>query len=262
MSLRVVLGLPLAPDKRLAERIKLKEFDQEVDSGVRAGHKLFFESCLPVEILAKRGSDALAFGPLRPVGLVDPRTNKRPYAVVQLRQDNVAATLYNLVGFQTNLSFSAQKRVFRMIPGLENAEFVRYGQMHRNTFLNSPILLRPTMQFKQRKDLLFVGQITGIEGYAGCIATGLLGGINAAMLLQGKQAITLPDTTMIGALCRYITNADAENFQPMKANFGVLPPLEGQRKLKKHLRKAAYSQRSLTNLEKYIEKRQIAHSHS
>lgn len=227
-----------------AERIELRSFEETIKSGVKAGQ--FFEGCLPVEIIAERGLDSLAFGPMRPVGLRDPRTGKRPYAVVQLRQDNLAGSLYNMVGFQTNLKFPEQKRVFRMIPGLENAEFLRYGQMHRNTFIASPRLLRPTLQFRGRGDLFFAGQITGVEGYMGNIATGLLAGVNAARLLQGEQPLTLPQTTMLGALCHYVTHADLKDFQPMKANFGILPPLEG--KVHKRERGRAYAERALADL--------------
>ncbi len=227
-----------------AERIELRSFEEAIKSGVKAGQ--FFEGCLPVEIIAERGLDSLAFGPMRPVGLRDPRTGKRPYAVVQLRQDNLAGSLYNMVGFQTNLKFPEQKRVFRMIPGLENAEFLRYGQMHRNTFIASPKLLRPTLQFRRRDDLLFAGQITGVEGYMGNIATGLLAGINAARLLHGEQPLTLPPTTMLGALCQYVTHADLKDFQPMKANFGILPPLEA--KINKRERGRAYAERALADL--------------
>ena len=207
-----------------AERIELRAFEEAIKSGVKAGH--FFEGCLPIEIIAERGLDSLAFGPMRPVGLRDPRTGKRPYAVVQLRQDNLAGSLYNLVGFQTNLKYPEQKRVLRLIPGLESAEFLRYGQMHRNTFIASPKLLRPTLQHIQRQDLFFAGQITGVEGYMGNIATGLLAGINAARLVQQAEPITLPQTTMLGSLCHYITHADLKDFQPMKANFGILPALD------------------------------------
>lgn len=230
-----------------AERIELHGFERQLESGVRAGH--FFEGCLPVEIIARRGPQALAFGPMRPVGLTDPRTGKRPYAVVQLRQDNLAGTLYNLVGFQTNLKFSEQKRVFRLIPGLEKAEFVRYGQMHRNTFIAAPRLLRPTLQFYRRDDLFFAGQITGVEGYMGNIATGLLAGLNAARLLQGKTLLSLPATTMFGALVHYITHADLRDFQPMKANFGLLPPLEPTVRTG---RGAAYAKRALCDLDLYL----------
>jgi len=227
-----------------AERIELRSFEDAIKSGVKAGH--FFEGCLPIEIIAERGLDSLAFGPMRPVGLRDSRTDKRPHAVVQLRQDNLAGSLYNLVGFQTNLKFPEQKRVLRMIPGLENADFLRYGQMHRNTFIASPKLLRPTLQANQRDDLLFAGQITGVEGYMGNIATGLLAGINAARLYHKQQPITLPQTTMLGALCHYVTHADLKDFQPMKANFGILPSL-GVR-INKRERGKAYAERARIDL--------------
>jgi methylenetetrahydrofolate--tRNA-(uracil-5-)-methyltransferase len=230
-----------------AERIELRSFEEAIKSGVKAGH--FFEGCLPIEIIAERGPDSLAFGPMRPVGLRDPRTGKRPYAVVQLRQDNLAGSLYNLVGFQTNLKYPEQKRVLRMIPGLENAEFVRYGQMHRNTFIASPKLLRPTLQHNQREDLFFAGQITGVEGYMGNIATGLLAGMNAARHARGEAPITLPQTTMLGALCHYVTHADLKDFQPMKANFGILPPLASTAKMGKRERGRAYAERALADLE-------------
>jgi methylenetetrahydrofolate--tRNA-(uracil-5-)-methyltransferase len=229
-----------------AERIELRAFEEAIKSGVKAGH--FFEGCLPVEIIAERGLDSLAFGPMRPVGLRDPRTGKRPYAVVQLRQDNLAGSLYNLVGFQTNLKFPEQKRVLRMIPGLENAEFLRYGQMHRNTFIASPKLLRPTLQHITRDDLFFAGQITGVEGYMGNIATGLLAGVNAARILHNEEPITLPQTTMLGALCHYVTHADLKDFQPMKANFGILPPMEFLSKIGKRERGQAYAERALEDL--------------
>ena len=230
----------------LAERIELRSFEEAIKSGVKAGH--FFEGCLPVEIIAERGIDSLAFGPMRPVGLRDPRTGRRPYAVVQLRQDNLAGSLYNLVGFQTNLKFPEQRRVLRLIPGLENAEFLRYGQMHRNTFIASPKLLRPTLQYIERDDLFFAGQITGVEGYIGNIATGLLAGINAARLHHHENLITLPSTTMLGALCHYVTHADLKDFQPMKANFGILPPLEAASKIGKRERGQAYAERALADL--------------
>src|SRR5574339_409088 len=229
-----------------AERIELRAFEAAIRSGVKAGH--FFEGCLPVEIIAERGVDSLAFGPMRPVGLRDTRTGKRPFAVVQLRQDNLAASLYNLVGFQTNLKYSEQKRVLRLIPGLEDAEFLRYGQMHRNTFIASPKLLRPTLQHIRRDDLFFAGQITGVEGYMGNIATGLLAGLNAARLHHHEEPITLPQTTMLGALCHYITHADLKDFQPMKANFGILPALEIDSKMGKRERGKAYAERALEDL--------------
>jgi methylenetetrahydrofolate--tRNA-(uracil-5-)-methyltransferase len=231
-----------------AQRIELRAFEEAIKSGVKAGH--FFEGCLPVEIIAERGIDSLAFGPMRPVGLRDARTGKRPYAVIQLRQDNLAGSLYNLVGFQTNLKFPEQKRVLRLIPGLENAEFLRYGQMHRNTFIASPKLLRPTLQHRHRPDLLFAGQITGVEGYMGNIATGLLASINAARLHQQQEPITLPQTTMLGALCHYVTHADLKDFQPMKANFGIFSPLGS--KVPKRERGRAYAERALADLESMI----------
>ncbi len=209
-----------------AERIRLHEFEMIINAGVIAGPAEFFEGCLPVEILAQRSPKALTFGPMRPVGLKDPRTGHRPYAVLQLRQDNLANTLYNLVGFQTNLTFPEQRRVFRMIPGLEQAEFVRYGQMHRNTFIASPLVLHPTLQFATKPDLLFAGQITGVEGYMGNIATGWLAGTNAARLLHGQEPLILPISTMLGSLVHYVTHAPLRDFQPMKANFGLLPPFE------------------------------------
>jgi methylenetetrahydrofolate--tRNA-(uracil-5-)-methyltransferase len=228
-----------------AERIPLRGFERE--------DKRFFEACLPVEVIAGRGHEALAFGPMRPVGLRDPRTGQRPYAVVQLRQDDLAATLYNLVGFQTNLRWNEQARVFRMVPGLERAEFVRYGQMHRNTYINSPALLDPTMAFRARKGLFFAGQITGTEGYVGSTASGYVAGLNAARLVHGREALVLPPTTMIGALCRYVTTPQ-DDFQPMKANFGLLPPLDQQVRGKRH-RHQSYAERSAQDLERFARER-------
>lgn len=236
----------------VAERIELKSFESDLESGVRAGAHHFFEGCLPVEIIAQRGHKALAFGPMRPVGLTDPRTGKWPHAVVQLRQDNLAGTLYNLVGFQTNLKFSEQRRVFRMIPGLKEAEFIRHGQMHRNTFIYSPALLLPTLQFRQREDLFFAGQITGVEGYVGNFATGLLTGWNAARLVRGRKPLQLPPETMLGALCHYVTHASPSDFQPMKANFGILPSLDDQVRRNKRQRAAAYAQRALCELDRFL----------
>lgn len=229
-----------------AERIELRAFEEAIKTGVKAGH--FFEGCLPIEIIAERGLDSLAFGPMRPVGLRDPRTGKRPYAVVQLRQDNLAGSLYNLVGFQTNLKYPEQKRVLHLIPGLEKAEFLRYGQMHRNTFIASPKLLRPTLQHIERDDLFFAGQITGVEGYMGNIATGLLAGINAARVYRNEAPVILPQTTMLGALCHYITHSNLKDFQPMKANFGILPPLEGTTKTGKRERGKLYAERALADV--------------
>ena len=237
----------------VAERIALKSFEEAVKSGVRAGAHRFFEGCLPVEIIAERGHQSLAFGPMRPVGLTNPRTGRRPHAVVQLRQDNLAATLYNMVGFQTNLKFPEQKRVFQTIPGLEKAEFVRYGQMHRNTFVSAPELMHPTLQFRKRADLFFAGQLTGVEGYMGNIATGLLAGWNAARVISGLSPLVLPQTTMLGALCHYVTHASLADFQPMKANFGILPPLApAVRPKKKRQRAVAYVERALKDLEAFL----------
>jgi methylenetetrahydrofolate--tRNA-(uracil-5-)-methyltransferase len=234
-----------------AERIPLRDFEAEIEQGVKAGVDKFFEGCLPVEIIARRGPRSLAFGPMRPIGIKDPRTGKGAYAIVQLRQDNLAGSLYNLVGFQTNLTYQEQKRVFRMIPGLENAEFVRYGQMHRNTFIAAPKLLLPTLQSRTRPDLFFAGQITGVEGYMGNIATGLLAGWNAARLHAGQEPVTLPNDTMLGALCHYITHADLKDFQPMKANFGILPPLTLDRRIGRRERSRLYAENALRSLEKF-----------
>lgn len=185
----------------------------------------FFEGCLPVEELARRDRLALAFGPLKPVGLIDPRTGKRPFAVVQLRRENQSGTMYNLVGFQTRLKRSEQERIFRLFPGLEQAEFLRYGSIHRNTFLNSPEILSPTLQTKKRASLFIAGQLTGVEGYVESIATGLLAGINATRLAQNGLPFIPPETTILGALVKYLTTSN-QNFQPMNANFGLLPPLD------------------------------------
>ena len=242
-----------------AERIALAEFEQSLETGVNAGNHQFYEGCLPIEILARRGERTLAFGPMRPVGLFDPHTDSRPYAVVQLRQDNIAASLYNLVGFQTNLTYSEQQRVFRMIPGLEKAEFVRFGQMHKNTFIFSPSQLMASLQHKQRRDLFFAGQITGVEGYVGNIGTGLLAGINLARVLDGVDPIILSPETMLGALCHYVANAVSADFQPMKANYGLLPTLSGisgvenpNNTRSKSERAALYRERSLLQVQQII----------
>ena len=223
-----------------AECIELRQFEQMDER--------FFEGCLPVEVIAGRGDKALAFGPMRPVGLRDPRTGERPFAVVQLRQDNLAGTLYNLVGFQTNIKWPEQRRILRMIPGLEEAEFVRLGQMHRNTFINSPVLLLPTLQWHDRDDLFFAGQITGSEGYVGSTAGGLLAGVNMARLLSGLAPLAAPRTTMLGAIFHYITHAEPEDFQPMKGNFGLLPPLQPPVR-NKRARYRAYADRALAALD-------------
>lgn len=236
-----------------AERIPLHTFEMIMEQGVKAGAHEYFEGCLPIEILAARGREAMAFGPMRPVGLTDPRTGRRPYAVLQLRQDNLAASLYNLVGFQTNLRFPEQKRVFGLIPGLADAEFERFGQMHRNTFIASPRLLHPSMQFRCRDDLFCAGQLTGVEGYAGNIATGLLAGVNAARVVAGVPPLVLPQETMLGALCHYVTHAPLQDFQPMKANFGIMPPLAGKPVRGKRARAALYSERALASLNTFWE---------
>ena len=235
-----------------SERIPLREFEAAIPDGVKAGAHTFFEGCLPIEIIAERGHDSLAYGPMRPVGLTDPRTGKRPHAVVQLRQDDLAGSLYNLVGFQTNLTYPEQRKVLRMIPGLENAQFARYGQMHRNTFLKAPLLLDAALQFQGRSDLFFAGQITGVEGYLGNIATGLLAGVNLARAAAGDQVLRLPETTMLGALCHYISNADAQTFQPMKANLGLMPPLTDGVRRNRRERAAAYAERSKQDLKSFL----------
>lgn len=226
-----------------APKIELKVFEQELER--------YFEGCMPIEVLASRGLKSLAFGPMRPVGLTDPRTGRRPYAAVQLRQDNVAATLYNMVGFQTNLRWGAQEEVLRLIPGLQGAEFVRMGQMHRNTFINSPTLLHPTLQFRTRPDLFFAGQITGTEGYVGSTMGGLLAGINLARQLQGEELLTLPRTTMMGALLHYVTHAEPKHFQPMKAAMGLLPDLDETIR-NKQKRYVAYAERAQRDLHHYL----------
>ena len=232
-----------------AERIELRDFEQEDQAGGAPG---FFEGCLPVEVLAGRGERALAYGPMRPVGLRDPHTDRRPYAVVQLRQDNAAGTLYNLVGFQTNLKYGEQKRVLRKIPGLEHADFLRYGSMHRNTYVNGPALLRPTLQYRDREDLFFAGQLAGLEGYAGNVSGGWLAGVNAARLTHGLPPVALPQETMFGALIHYITHAEVKGFQPMKANFGLVPPLK-DRVRGKRARGEVRAQRALDTLATWIE---------
>ncbi len=223
-----------------AERVPLKGFEKEVN----------FEGCLPIEVLARRDKEAIRYGPLKPVGLVDPRTGRQPYAVVQLRQDNAAGTLYNLVGFQTNLKWEEQKRVFRLIPGLERAEFVRFGVMHRNTYVNSPVLLNPTFECKKRPGLFLAGQMTGVEGYVESAAAGLMAGINAARLYRGEKLLVFPRETAHGALAHYITSADPKNFQPMNITFGLLPPLERHIRNRRQ-RNLALSQRALETLESW-----------
>ena len=216
-----------------AEVVELHEFEK----------REIFEGCMPIEIMAKRGIDTLRFGPLKPVGFDDPRTARRPYAVVQLRQDNTEGTMFNMVGFQTNLKFGEQKRVFKLIPGLENAEFTKYGVMHRNTYINSTKLLDETYNFKKSPNIYFAGQITGVEGYVESISSGLVAGINAAHKLKQKETVTFSKETVIGALAKYISTTN-EKFQPMNANFGILTPLKEKIKDKK-LRYQKMSERSL-----------------
>ena len=217
-----------------AEVADVKDFEKD----------LLFEGCMPIESMAKRGIDTLRFGPLRPVGFINPLDGKRPYAVVQLRQDNAENTLYNLVGFQTRLKWGEQKRVFRLIPGLENAEFVRYGVMHKNTYINSPKLLSNTYRLRNRENIFFAGQITGVEGYVESAGSGLVAGINAARLFQDRPPVVFPENTMLGSLAVYVSGALTEDFQPMNANFGLLPPLPSPVRDKKQ-RKLALAERAL-----------------
>lgn len=213
-----------------------------------------YEGCMPIEKLAKRGLDAPRFGPMKPVGLVDPSTGHRPWACVQLRRENSAGTMFNLVGFQTNLKFPEQKRVFRMIPGLQNAEFVRYGVMHRNSFLDSPRLLNSDFSLRSNPYLYFAGQITGVEGYMESAASGIMAGINAVRRADSKEPLRLDDKTMIGALSDYISDESVKNFQPMGANFGILPPIEPKIRDKKE-RYAALAKRALDSLAETLEKK-------
>jgi methylenetetrahydrofolate--tRNA-(uracil-5-)-methyltransferase len=224
-----------------AETVPLKEFEKEV----------FFEGCMPIEVMGKRGRKTMLFGPMKPVGLEDPKTGKRPYAVVQLRQDDGAGTLYNIVGFQTHLKWGPQKEIIRMIPGLENAEIVRYGVMHRNTFINSPKVLKSTYQFKERENLFFAGQMTGVEGYVESAASGLIAGINAARLAVGEEPVELPLETAMGSMAKYITTANEKNFQPMNANFGLFPELTQKIRAKKE-RNEQYATRALDTIQKFV----------
>ncbi|MDJ1088582.1 FADH(2)-oxidizing methylenetetrahydrofolate--tRNA-(uracil(54)-C(5))-methyltransferase TrmFO [Macrococcus caseolyticus] len=223
-----------------AEIVPLKEFEKEI----------YFEGCMPFEEMAKRGRKTLLFGPMKPVGLEDPKTGKRPYAVVQLRQDDAAGTLYNIVGFQTHLKWGAQKEILKLIPGLENVEVVRYGVMHRNTFINSPTNLQQTYQFKGNDSLFLAGQMTGVEGYVESAASGLVAGINMAKYVEDKPVITFPENTVIGSMAYYITHTNSKNFQPMNANFGLLPSLDKRIKDKKE-RYEALAARALASLEHF-----------
>jgi methylenetetrahydrofolate--tRNA-(uracil-5-)-methyltransferase len=227
-----------------AEKVELKDFEKDTP---------FFESCLPVEEIGRRGPDTLRFGPMKPVGLKDPRTGRRPWAVVQLRQDNAAANLYNIVGFQTNLKWPEQKRIFKMIPGLENAEFVRLGVMHRNTYLNSPMVLNRTLQLKARPTVFFGGQLTGVEGYTESMATGLMAARNAVRLAKGLDPIILPDDTMLGALIRYITHPDQKNLQPINSNWGIIATPPDLMSLEKTARRDAQFERALSEVAKAFE---------
>ena len=226
-----------------AERAPLHDFD--------VNNPKVYEGCMPVEVMAQRGEGTLRFGPMKPVGLVNPKTGHRPWAVLQLRKENSAGTMYNLVGFQTNLKFPEQKRVFSLIPALHKADFVRYGVMHRNTFICSPKILNSDFSVKENNRLFFAGQITGVEGYMESASAGIMAGINACRVLEGKSTLTLPNDTMIGALSLYISDPTVKKFQPMGANFGVLPELENRPRDKKE-RGAAYSQRALDSLNKYL----------
>ena len=221
-----------------AEVAPLKEFEKEK----------YFEGCMPIEVMAARGEKTMLFGPMKPVGLEDPKTGKRPYAVIQLRQDNAAASLYNIVGFQTHLKWGEQKRVFQMIPGLEDAEFVRYGVMHRNSFMNSPELLEPTYQSRKDSRIFFAGQMTGVEGYVESAASGLIAGINAARLAKGEELVVFPRETAMGSMAYYITHAEGKHFQPMNANFGLFPELP-ERIRDKKVRYETLANRALESLE-------------
>ncbi len=228
-----------------APRIELKEFEKNAK---------FFESCLPIEVLASRGVDTLRFGPMKPVGLIDKRTGKENYAVVQLRQDNSAKTLFNLVGFQTNLKWGSQKELLQSIPGLENVNIVRYGVMHRNTFINSPKILNPTLETKKRKGLFFAGQLTGTEGYTESIATGMLAGINMSRLINNQELLILPKTTMLGALTQYISDESHDKFQPINSNWGIVEPIELPKKERKNkkLKAEMISNRSIEFIKSII----------
>jgi methylenetetrahydrofolate--tRNA-(uracil-5-)-methyltransferase len=234
-----------------AEKVSLRAFESDIKNGVQAGHSTFYEACLPIEELARQGHDNLTNGPMSPIGIDDPKTDRSPHAVLQLRRDELAGDLFNVFGFQTNLRYAEQDRVLRMIPGLKNAEFIRYGEMHRNTHISSPQHLSPALHLNSRDDLFFAGGIAGIEGYVGDIASGLLAGLNAARTLKGQVPLVLPVTTMLGALTHYMAHSDPERFQPMAANFGILPPHEEKIK-DKRARGAVHAQRALAELDRFI----------
>ena len=235
-----------------AERIELRKFEKQIPSGVRAGKGKFFEGCLPIEIMAQRGFNTLAFGPLRPVGITNPHNGNRSFAIVQLRQDDLEGNFFNIVGFQTNLKYIEQERVFRLIPGLENAVFERHGQMHRNTFINSPESLNKYQQLNTNQNLFFCGQITGVEGYLANIASGLFTGINSARMLTNQEMVVFPSTTMLGALQNHVITKTEKDFQPMKANFGLLPAFVDKIKPKRK-RYQAYSDRAIKDLKFFLE---------
>ncbi len=232
-----------------AEEAELKEFDKK-----EQGDLTVFEGCMPVEVMARRGYDALRYGPLKPVGLVDKRTGDRSFAVVQLRKENAEGTMYNLVGFQTHLTFGEQKRVFRLIPGLENAEFLRYGVMHRNTYLDSPSLLTRTYAMRSRPEVFFAGQMTGVEGYVESAGSGLVAGLNAARLALFEEPIEFPRTTMIGAMATYVSEGGTGTFQPMNANFGIVESLPERVKGGKVARYEVYAARALKEIDAYVER--------
>jgi methylenetetrahydrofolate--tRNA-(uracil-5-)-methyltransferase len=222
-----------------------------VPAHIEADHPHYFEACLPIEEIARRGRDTLRFGPMKPMGLTDPRTGRRPYAVVQLRQENVRAGSYNLVGFQNHMRFGEQQRVLRMIPGLENAEFLRFGQVHRNTYINAPALLAPTLQLRTRREVFFAGQISGVEGYVESIATGLVAGRGAAAMASGESADAFPRQTAIGSLCAYVCGADPLNYQPANITFDLLPKLENPPRDKK-VRQSEVCRRALTAVDEFM----------
>lgn len=229
-----------------AEVVELKDFEKEI----------YFEGCMPIEVMAKRGPKTLLFGPMKPVGLEDPKTGKRPYAVVQLRQDDAAGTLYNIVGFQTHMKWGPQKEVIRLIPGLENVEIVRYGVMHRNTFINSPKVLKKTYQLQANPNIFFAGQMTGVEGYVESAGSGLIAGINAARLALGKEPLEFPHETALGSMARYINEADPKNFQPMNVNFGIFPDL-GEKIKSKQERALKHAERAIGTIRNFMNSQSI-----
>ncbi len=229
-----------------AEKVPVRDFERCI----------YFEGCMPIEEMVRRGRDTLAFGPMRPVGLVDPRTGERPFAVVQLRQDNAAATLYNMVGFQTKMTYPEQRRVFRMIPGLEKAEFVRLGSLHRNTFVNSPRLILPTLQLRRKPETFLAGQLVGVEGYVESAATGLLAGINVARVLRGEEPVIPPVTTALGSLLAYVADPARRDFQPMNANYGLFPPLDGKERGRQ--KREALARRALADFSRWLDEYHLA----